>query len=145
MARVRELLVDFNPWWKEPFRVEGYRDREAYESLGPFLRQSQIVALTGLRRPGKTPTLQRRPRGAPRRGQDHNPPSDRRGRDHRGPGSEGRPVLLLRRVPRGPASRDPPRVRGRGGQGCPQRAVPRAPRRDPEGRGLGGPVEGPVR
>ena len=59
MARVRELLVDFNPWWKESFRVEGYRDREVYGSLGPFLRQPQIVALTGLRRTGKTTILHR--------------------------------------------------------------------------------------
>jgi len=59
MARVRDSLVDFNPWWKGPFRVEGYRDREVYESLGPFLRQSQIVALTGLRRTGKTTILHR--------------------------------------------------------------------------------------
>ena len=39
--------------------MEGYRDREVYESLGPFLRQSQIVALTGLRRTGKTTILHR--------------------------------------------------------------------------------------
>jgi predicted AAA+ superfamily ATPase len=39
--------------------VEGYRDREVYDSLGPFLRQPQVVALTGLRRTGKTTILHR--------------------------------------------------------------------------------------
>lgn len=59
MARIRDSLVDLNPWWTGPFRVEGYRDREVYGSLGPFLRQSQIIALTGLRRTGKTTILHR--------------------------------------------------------------------------------------
>ena len=70
MARVRELLVDFNPWWKESFRVEGYRDREVYGSLGPFLRQPQIVTLTGLRRTGKTTILHRLAEDAIAGGQD---------------------------------------------------------------------------
>jgi len=59
MPRIRDSLIDFNPWWKEPFRVEGYRDREVYGTLEPFLRQPQVIALTGLRRTGKTTLLYR--------------------------------------------------------------------------------------
>ena len=59
MPRIRDSLVDLNPWWREPFRVVGYRDREVYGRLGAFLRQPQVVALTGLRRTGKTTLLLR--------------------------------------------------------------------------------------
>src|SRR3990172_5814784 len=70
MANIRENLVEFNPWWGGTFRVEGYRDREVYGSLGPFLRQPQIVALTGLRRTGKTTILLRIVEDAIAGGQD---------------------------------------------------------------------------
>src|SRR3990172_9890342 len=59
MANIRRNLVEFNPWWGGPFRVEGYRDREVYGSRGPFLRQPLVAALAGLRRTGKTTILHR--------------------------------------------------------------------------------------
>ena len=57
MPRIQEVLDELNPWWKEQHRVEGYRDREIYASLQKYLRMPQIVALTGLRRVGKTTLL----------------------------------------------------------------------------------------
>ena len=53
MARIRDALVDLNPWWKGEFSLE-YRDREAYREVEKFIALPQIIAFTGLRRVGKT-------------------------------------------------------------------------------------------
>lgn len=53
MPTVRDALVEQNPWWRDEFRLE-YRERELYEELQPFLSRPWIIALTGLRRVGKT-------------------------------------------------------------------------------------------
>lgn len=59
MPEIRGLLEDVNPWWKEPFHVPDYRNREVSGDLERLLRPPQIVALTGLRRVGKTTLLLR--------------------------------------------------------------------------------------
>lgn len=56
MPSIREVLVEQNPWWKEPFGLE-YKDREVYRDIQKFLRLPQVIALTGLRRVGKTTLL----------------------------------------------------------------------------------------
>jgi len=53
MSKIREVLAELNPWWKAKFRVE-FKEREIYWRLQKFVRLPQIVALTGLRRVGKT-------------------------------------------------------------------------------------------
>ncbi len=53
MASIKEALDDKNPWWKAPFTPD-YKEREVYEKIEKFLRLPQIIALTGLRRVGKT-------------------------------------------------------------------------------------------
>lgn len=53
MASIREVLIELNPWWKEPPRLD-YKEREVYAEVQRFMRRPQIVALTGLRRVGKT-------------------------------------------------------------------------------------------
>jgi len=53
MAKIRDALVDLNPWWKGEFSLE-YRDREAYREVEKFIALPQIIAFTGLRRVGKT-------------------------------------------------------------------------------------------
>ncbi len=53
MARIREALVDMNRWWKGKFSIE-FRKREIYREIQKVMRLPQIVALTGLRRVGKT-------------------------------------------------------------------------------------------
>ncbi len=56
MAKLREILVELNPWWKGSFSVD-YRERELYGEIQRFMRRPQILALTGLRRVGKTTIL----------------------------------------------------------------------------------------
>lgn len=57
MADIRALLVDLNPWWRGAFELLGYRARELREEMDRFMDQPQILALTGLRRVGKTTLL----------------------------------------------------------------------------------------
>jgi len=53
MAKIKEALMDFNPWWKEEFKAE-FKEREIYPKIQKFLALPQIITLTGLRRVGKT-------------------------------------------------------------------------------------------
>ncbi|MCD6523171.1 MAG: ATP-binding protein, partial [Candidatus Diapherotrites archaeon] len=50
---IKEALRDSNPWWKEEFSIE-FKEREVYRKIQKFLPLPQIIALTGLRRVGKT-------------------------------------------------------------------------------------------
>lgn len=51
-----ESLERSNPWWKSKFEIE-FKPREVYERIKKFLKTKQIIALTGLRRTGKTTIL----------------------------------------------------------------------------------------
>lgn len=53
MTQIKDALLEFNPWWKGRFTLE-YKERELYQKLQKFLALPQIIALTGLRRVGKT-------------------------------------------------------------------------------------------
>ncbi len=53
MSKIKESLQDFNPWWKEEFHVE-FKHRDIYERIKKFIKMPQILALTGMRRVGKT-------------------------------------------------------------------------------------------
>lgn len=53
MTSTRDVLVELNPWWKGGFDLE-YKEREIYAEIRDFLALPQIIALTGLRRVGKT-------------------------------------------------------------------------------------------
>lgn len=53
MTKIKDALKDFNPWWNAEFKVE-FKERELYIKLQKFLPLPQIIALTGLRRVGKT-------------------------------------------------------------------------------------------
>lgn len=54
MPEIKDVLVEMNPWWKGAFTVEGYKEREVHSEIQRFMHLPQIVALTGLRRVGKT-------------------------------------------------------------------------------------------
>jgi len=54
MPKIREAMVEMNPWWKEPFELPEYRPREIYGEIQKFMALPQIIGLTGLRRVGKT-------------------------------------------------------------------------------------------
>lgn len=56
MPEIKNILPEFNPWWKKPFRTD-FRDREVYRKIQKFLPMRQIIAFTGLRRVGKTTLL----------------------------------------------------------------------------------------
>ena len=53
MAQIKEALAEFNPWWNDRFSLN-YKPREIYETLNKFIDSPQIIALSGLRRVGKT-------------------------------------------------------------------------------------------
>src|SRR3989338_5157102 len=58
MATIQERLVEFNPWWKEAFTLE-FKPRNIYSEIRKFHGLPQIVALTGLRRVGKSTLLKK--------------------------------------------------------------------------------------
>ena len=58
MVTIQERLVEFNPWWKETFTLE-FRPRIVYDKIRKFHSLPQIVALTGLRRVGKSTLLKK--------------------------------------------------------------------------------------
>ena len=51
--KIIDALEETNKWWKGKFEPE-YEDREIYPEIEKFLDKRQILALTGLRRVGKT-------------------------------------------------------------------------------------------
>jgi predicted AAA+ superfamily ATPase len=56
MAEISDVLGDFNPWWKKKFELS-YKKRAIYEQIQKFMSLRPIIALTGLRRVGKTTLL----------------------------------------------------------------------------------------
>jgi len=69
MTKIRDTLVELNPWWKGEFSLE-YRQREVYREIQRFIALPQIVALTGLRRAGKTTLMLKLAEDAMKKGFD---------------------------------------------------------------------------
>ncbi len=67
MTRIGNALVELNPWWKGEFHVE-YKDREIHREIQRVLPLRPMVALTGLRRTGKTTLLLKAAEDAVRQG-----------------------------------------------------------------------------
>jgi len=53
MTQIRTDLIESNKWWKKDFSID-YKERDIYEQFQKFINLPQIIALTGLRRVGKT-------------------------------------------------------------------------------------------
>ena len=53
MTEIKDALVELNPWWKESFSLN-YKQRFIYADMRRLMKQPHILALTGLRRVGKT-------------------------------------------------------------------------------------------
>ncbi len=51
--RIKKALFESNPWWRQNLEIN-YKDREIYLRLQKYIETKQIIALTGLRRVGKT-------------------------------------------------------------------------------------------
>jgi len=61
MVHMPDLLTalrDFNPWWTGPLRL-AYKERDVYAELRKALPSRFMLALTGLRRTGKTTLLRK--------------------------------------------------------------------------------------
>ena len=54
--RLFDALERTNPWWKGDFELD-YKPRKVYEEIKKFIKNRQIISLTGLRRTGKTTIL----------------------------------------------------------------------------------------
>lgn len=53
-TNLKKLIISYNPWWEKKF-VLNYKEREIYTSeIKKFMNLPQIIALTGIRRVGKT-------------------------------------------------------------------------------------------
>jgi uncharacterized protein len=53
MSQIRDYLVDFNPWWDNAFSHDS-KHRFVFDEILKVFGKRQIIALTGLRRVGKT-------------------------------------------------------------------------------------------
>ena len=58
MNVLREALHYHNPWWRGSERgLEGLRDRSALADVGPLFERKEVLAITGVRRCGKSSLL----------------------------------------------------------------------------------------
>ncbi len=51
--KIKKAIFESNPWWRRKLEIN-YKDREIYQKLQKYIEAKQIIALTGLRRAGKT-------------------------------------------------------------------------------------------
>ena len=58
MTQIRDALIESNRWWKEEYKIE-YYERDLYNEISKYIPLPQIIALTGLRRIGKTTLMQK--------------------------------------------------------------------------------------
>jgi len=56
MPNIHDILIESNPWWKGVVQLE-YKERTLHRYLKKYLPLPQIIAITGLRRVGKTTLL----------------------------------------------------------------------------------------
>lgn len=56
---IKEYIEKVNPWWNEKFEVNWFKEREIYNKVAKFIKTRQIIALTGLRRVGKTSIIKK--------------------------------------------------------------------------------------
>ncbi|MEM4219002.1 MAG: ATP-binding protein [Candidatus Micrarchaeia archaeon] len=56
MPNIKEEMINLNPWWKGEFKLS-FKERDVYRKIQKFIPLPQIIALTGLRRVGKTTIL----------------------------------------------------------------------------------------
>jgi len=54
--KLLDALEKSNLWWKGNFELD-YKPRNVYEEIKKFMKNRQIISLTGLRRTGKTTIL----------------------------------------------------------------------------------------
>ena len=53
---MKELLLDWNPWWSKTFEFQGI-PRTNIKNITPWIKRREIISITGVRRSGKTTLL----------------------------------------------------------------------------------------
>lgn len=53
MTKLQDALMSFNPWWVKSYAAL-YKEREVYAEIQRYLKMPMMIALSGLRRVGKT-------------------------------------------------------------------------------------------
>ena len=48
-----EILIEWNPWWEKEFKINAV-ERELFNQIKPWIKRPEIIAITGIRRAGKT-------------------------------------------------------------------------------------------
>lgn len=56
---IKEYIEKANPWWSQKFNVSWFKEREIYRDILKFIKTKQIIALSGLRRVGKTSIIRK--------------------------------------------------------------------------------------
>ncbi len=56
---IKEYIEKINPWWRDNLDISWFKEREIYKELIKFIKTRQIIALTGLRRVGKTSLIKK--------------------------------------------------------------------------------------
>lgn len=56
---IKEYIEKANPWWSQEFQIKWFKEREIYKEIFKFVKTRQIIALTGLRRVGKTSIIKK--------------------------------------------------------------------------------------
>jgi len=51
---IKQIIKESNKWWFSDFVIKQYKDRRIYDEIKKYVKKKQIIALTGLRRVGKT-------------------------------------------------------------------------------------------
>ncbi len=69
MPKIEDTLIEFNPWWRGKYNIS-FSPRTVYLQLKKFMAMPQIIALSGLRRVGKTTIMLRLVEDAIRQGVD---------------------------------------------------------------------------
>lgn len=58
MNDLSSLFGRFNPWWSGTYAID-FKERKVFDEVSKYLNSKQILALTGLRRTGKTTILRK--------------------------------------------------------------------------------------
>lgn len=56
---VKRYIERINPWWEEELEIDWFKERDIYGQIKKFIDTKQILALTGLRRTGKTSIIKK--------------------------------------------------------------------------------------
>lgn len=56
---IKEYIEKMNIWWSSELNLDWFKERKIYNNIFKFIKTKQIIALTGLRRVGKTSLIKK--------------------------------------------------------------------------------------